>query len=179
MDTLYGYCHCGCGQRTSIAPYNRSARNWIKGAPVRFLPHHDLRLHEVGPRNGSWKGGIYQDKRGYTHVYQGVKRYTYYHILLGEHALGHALPKNAVVHHYLSFGLVICPNQRYHLLLHRRMRALDACGNAAWRKCQICKQWDEPKKLYVSPDNWTIYHRECQHNRYLDARRETWKRKSN
>ncbi len=57
---------------------------------------------------------------------------TYEHILKAEKALGRPLPKGAVVHHMnrkpwdndTPLNLVICPDQGYHLLLHRRMKEL-------------------------------------------------------
>lgn len=55
----------------------------------------------------------------------------YEHIVLAEKALGRKLPKGAVIHHtsqphdnFGPFKLVICPDQAYHLLLHRRAKAL-------------------------------------------------------
>lgn len=51
------------------------------------------------------------------------------HVLVAEKALGKSLPKGAVVHHVdrnrqnnTSTNLVVCPNQAYHLFLHKRMR---------------------------------------------------------
>lgn len=53
------------------------------------------------------------------------------HTLLAEKALGKPLPKGTVVHHTGAKGdnygyckLVICPDQAYHLLIHRRMKEL-------------------------------------------------------
>lgn len=37
----YGYCHCGCGQKTTVSPFNNSAKGYIKGTPRRFLPGHN------------------------------------------------------------------------------------------------------------------------------------------
>lgn len=59
----------------------------------------------------------------------------YEHIYLAEKALGKRLPDGAVVHHmnekpadnYTPFNLVICPDQAYHLLLHRRAKELAKC----------------------------------------------------
>lgn len=36
----YGYCHCGCGQKTKLAPRNKTDKGWIKGEPMRFIAGH-------------------------------------------------------------------------------------------------------------------------------------------
>lgn len=38
----YGYCHCGCGQQTPSAPQTHTAKGWIKGQPLRYLPGHNI-----------------------------------------------------------------------------------------------------------------------------------------
>src|SRR5690242_3612688 len=40
----YGYCHCGCGEKTSIATRNDKHTNRIKGEPMRFLVNHHWRI---------------------------------------------------------------------------------------------------------------------------------------
>jgi hypothetical protein len=76
------------------------------------------------------------------------------HVRIAEAALGKSLPPRAVVHHVdrnrlnnSHDNLVICPNDAYHALLHKRMRALEACGNPSWLKCQYCQQYDDQKNL--------------------------------
>jgi hypothetical protein len=52
------------------------------------------------------------------------------HVMLAERALGRKLPEGAVVHHmnedkldnFTPLNLVICPDQAYHMFLHKRMR---------------------------------------------------------
>lgn len=44
----YGYCHCGCGEKTVLAPLTYKAYKWVKGEPVKFIWVHAL----YGPRPG-------------------------------------------------------------------------------------------------------------------------------
>jgi hypothetical protein len=94
------------------------------------------------------------------------------HTLIAEKALGRALPKDAEIHHLDGNGknnsrsnLVICPDHAYHALLHKRTKALDACGNANWLKCVLCHRWDAPENLRggIPKDQTSLraYHREC------------------
>lgn len=67
---------------------------------------------------------------GYIMVKQDGKL-TYEHRVLAEKALGKPLPPKAIVHHTQARDdnhgyckLVICPDQEYHLLIHKRMEEL-------------------------------------------------------
>lgn len=88
------------------------------------------------------------------------------HVAVVEAVLGKPLPKGAVVHHANgdrskneNSNLVVCPDDAYHFLLHQRMRALDACGNANWIKCWVCKQYSPPDQIVVNGKN--THHRAC------------------
>jgi hypothetical protein len=39
----FGFCHCGCGQKTNIAPNSDTKSYWIKGLPIPFLLGHHRR----------------------------------------------------------------------------------------------------------------------------------------
>lgn len=39
-DIPYGYCHCGCGEKTAIAPHTDRWAGHVRGEPYRFLPRH-------------------------------------------------------------------------------------------------------------------------------------------
>lgn len=116
-----GFCACGCGQKTPLAIRNRKSRGHIKGQPMKWCYGHQAR----GRFNGNWKGGRC-DKGNYPMVLMRdhpralPNGYVYEHILRAEKALGKLLPRGAQVHHHTATQLVICQDQKYHRLLHKR-----------------------------------------------------------
>ena len=41
--TPYGYCHCGCGEKTDIAKYTDARYGWAKDEPKPFRRKHSMR----------------------------------------------------------------------------------------------------------------------------------------
>lgn len=148
-----GLCQCGCGQKTKISTVTHIARGKIKGEPFRYIHGHNTKKP-----GSNWYSGICQNgKRKNLHT------------AIAEMVLGKKLPQKAVVHHIdgdkrnnTNGNLIICENQAYHKLLHRRERALIACGNVNWRKCNICKEYDDPFNLYISKGH--CHHFSCSTN---------------
>ena len=86
------------------------------------------------------------------------QHYVSEHKLVAEEALGKPLPPGAVVHHIdeqcdnnARNNLVICQDDFYHKILHRRMKALRESGNASARRCLYCHKWDLPEHLSIKP----------------------------
>ncbi len=76
----------------------------------------------------------------------------YEHHLVAASALGKDLPSGVVVHHVNGDGrdnrpenLVILQSKAEHNTLHRRQRALDACGNPDFVRCEYCKEYGDPE----------------------------------
>ncbi len=71
------------------------------------------------------------------------------HLIAAAKALGRRLPRGVQVHHhdenrlnYANSNLVICQDNRYHKLLHQRMRVLKAGFDPNTHKhCTVCKTY--------------------------------------
>jgi len=65
---------------------------------------------------------------------------------------------------YIKGNIIVCEDQGYHMVLHVRRRALEACGHAHWRKCRYCKMHSDPVTMASSLDRsgYPVYaHFEC------------------
>ena len=177
-----GFCKCGCGGRTTIPLKSSNRDGQTKGVPCRFIRGHSKK----GANHHSWKGGR-RKKQGYVIVWspghpqadsQGCVLESR---MICEKALGKALPDGAIIHHVNGIkddncpgNLVVCQDRVYHHLLHQRQRAYAACGNPNWRKCYICKQYDDPKNLYLHiAEKGSCYHRIC----YNEKRKAAYRSK--
>ncbi len=176
-----GYCHCGCGEKTKLARCDYEERGWIKGEPLRFLHGHQVRIRTAG-RSEKWTGKEYDNHDGYMLVYAPlhpnastkgcIKRSRF----VVEKAMGKYLPKGSEVHHVNEIknddrpqNLVACQDRAYHFFLHRQQRALDACGNAKWRKCPFCKKYDDLQNLIDRKGHFV--HNECKNKHARDLRK--------
>ena len=114
-------------------------------------------------------GYIVNGYKMYSRKRQGLRRVAE-HVLIVEKALGKPIPLGAEIHHVNSIrhdnrnsNLVLCPNHAYHNLLHVRTNALEKCGNANFRKCNYCRNYDDPKNMYAHPSKQTsFWHKKCQ-----------------
>jgi hypothetical protein len=117
-----------------------------------------------------YKNGSLSKKEGHTRK-NGRKYFAKFkkfeHVIVAENALGKPLPKKAVVHHVNEIpsdnsptNLIVCPDQKYHILLHVRMRAMAACGNPNWRPCSRCTKYDDLGNMKSKRNQY--YHATCE-----------------
>lgn len=112
-------------------------------------------IRPKGEHSHEWKGGK-PNNHGRVMAYcPGHPRamnghYVFEHVLVAEKALGKSLPPKAKVHHVDKISshneptnLVICEDQAYHMLIHRRQRILEAGGSPSTQR--ICSACQTPK----------------------------------
>ncbi len=45
----YGYCQCGCGEKTNIAKMTKASMGHVKGKPMRFITGHHAKTRKPAP----------------------------------------------------------------------------------------------------------------------------------
>lgn len=111
-------------------------------------------------RHHNWKGERIKTIEARIKVmrksHPGADRggYVFEHILVAEKALGRHLPKDAVIHHIngdtldnSNGNLVIYQDGKFHKLLHRRARAVQAGAPPDFRQCYLCKGFSSPQTM--------------------------------
>lgn len=157
-----GDCACGCGGKTSIPDGSDISKKWIKGQPIKFIRYHHVKILRRISGDGHYFE-LYIPDHGRARKDGYVKE----HIVIAEKIYGKPLPKKSVIHHANGNGfdntpsnLVICENHSYHMFVDQRRRAYEACGHPNWRKCNFCKQYDDPKNFYLLKSN-RAHHKKC------------------
>lgn len=106
----YGYCHCGCGQRTKIAPQTSQRSGAIKGEPNRFIYGHQVRP-KTGATQRFWDR---VDTGDGCWEWRGAKNRLGYGMLSGPEFKG-----GVVRAHRFAYALLIGPIPKGMVICHR------------------------------------------------------------
>ena len=66
----YGYCKCGCGEKTNIINSNSKKRKLVRNEPYRFIKGHHKVTIIFGEKHYLWKG----NKVSYTGLHHWIKK---------------------------------------------------------------------------------------------------------
>lgn len=98
-------------------------------------------------------------------------------VVVAEKALGKRLPKGVLVHHVngdsfddRNSNLLVC-RRGLHNIIHGRMKALDATGNARAKPCRFCHKYEMPGIL--KENGTSHFHQSCA-NRDAQKRRGSY-----
>lgn len=80
-EAAYGYCHCGCGRKTNLAPQTERRFGHIKGEPMRFIRGHATRkrtrylMEDRGYETPCWIWQLTLTHEGYPRMWwRGMTR---------------------------------------------------------------------------------------------------------
>jgi hypothetical protein len=135
----YGFCGCGCGERTRLAPFNRPDRGWVKGQPMRFIHGHGRRLevgatgpdYVVDPETGCWLWQHYLGPQGYGRLARAESIATLAHRYVYEQA-HRPLAPDEHLHHLCHVPACVNPEHlkpvgpTLHTQLHQDMSWAEA-----------------------------------------------------
>ena len=155
-----------CGKITEEKYYDKTHK-------YRFCSRSCSNLGQMGEKNHRFKGK--RRLEGYIVVYSPShpKAFrdgeVFEHILVAEKALGHYLPKGAVVHHINGIkddnrncNLLICQNDNYHKRLHARIRRLEDTQSFNLKRCTKCKEIKSLTNFHLNKNNWDGHVERCQ-----------------
>lgn len=67
MNVPFGFCHCGCGEKTKISEVTSHKYGYTRGQPIRFISGHSNKLnHTVQEVTGCWIWGGKLNGSGYA-----------------------------------------------------------------------------------------------------------------
>lgn len=119
-ETPYGYCHCGCGQKTNITAKNDRSNGCVKGQPKRYIVGHHNRVMPRTNQATSLKDAFLRHAKESTPIEcwewqgaisaKGYGRLTYNQKRLSAHRVAYELYRGEIPNGFLVCHL--CDNPR-------------------------------------------------------------------
>lgn len=101
----YGFCHCGCGQKTNPSRQTDTKRGFVRGEPHRFCRHHQrpkpkakFKIEACGYETPCWIWQAALNSGGYGTTTDGSGRGVMAHRLVYEHYRG-TIPEGLFLDH--------------------------------------------------------------------------------
>lgn len=175
----YGFCECGCGRRSRLAPYNDRPKGWVKGEPIRFVHGHNGRnvtpefvARDCGYLTLCWIWQHNVSSYGYARKWSGI-RIERAHRVYYERAYG-PIPQDLVLDHLCRQRDCVNP-EHLEAVTNRENVVVRGSGpsaiNARRTHCANGHPFDEENTIF-RPNG----RRRCRECSRTEAR-ERWRRK--
>lgn len=140
----YGFCQCGCGQKTRISPETSKRHGYIKGEPIRFIRYHHMRIRYIWPERfwdkvniteGCWLWTADHNGRYGIAILPGRKR-IFAHRASWELANG-PIPKDMFVCHKCDNPLCVRPDHLFLGTPYDNVQDMIHKGRTNWPKGEV------------------------------------------
>lgn len=120
-EATEGFCQCGCGGQTKLAPQTHTEKGWVKGRPKKYLLGHVMRRRgkapfveeERGFKSPCWIWQAARTAGGYGQItIDGEKLYAH---RVAYALLVEGIPAGRVVHHRCQQRACINPAHLEHM----------------------------------------------------------------
>lgn len=133
----YGFCYCGCGQKTALAPQTNKKFGWRKNEPMKFLKGHNARRMTTETREklslaNSSRRHSEEQKARISIALRGQKR---------SNATRERMSKAQTKH-----GLTNSPERYTYNAIHQRCENANHISYPRYgaRGIQVCARWSGP-----------------------------------
>jgi hypothetical protein len=133
---VYGECHCGCGEKTSISVWSCTRDNYKKGVARLFVRYHGNRLtpydYIIDETTGCWIWQRDKTKAGYGRKSVGRKNvlaHKYYY----ERKFGR-VPKGLEIDHFVCSNPVCCNPDHMKVVTHTENCCRGRNAKLTWEK---------------------------------------------
>lgn len=161
QDVPYGFCHCGCGERTPVSPITRNERGYRKGDPIKYIHGHNgtrrerYEVRDCGYETPCWVWLLGTYPSGYAHAGRyGLAHRLYYERHVGPIAdglqLDHLCRNRACVNPAHLEPVTPAENQhrRVDLALDAdRARQIKGLIRGGWRQADIARAYGVSQQL--------------------------------
>jgi hypothetical protein len=126
----FGYCQCGCGEKTNLAPRTYTCYGVFKGQPLRYIRGHQRRsnpanhykVEQRGYETPCWMWQLGKNKAGYGSIRRGGSNSTPAHRWYYEQLFG-PIPAGLELHHRCENKTCVNP-QHLQILTHEEHSSL-------------------------------------------------------
>ena len=136
-DTIpYGFCHCGCGEKTNLARTTDPKKGWVRHQPIKYVAGHNARKspveYVIDPETGCWVWQRYVSSNGYGRMRIGDRLHSAHRVFYSR-ARG-PIPEGLQLDHICRNRKCVNPDHLFLGTVKDNSDDMIAKERAAWQK---------------------------------------------